>query len=312
MTEGESAARFREAAALLTPRLNAILHSVPPEVACRIQEIRLRAGRPIALDTPEGPMFLRTDGLPVPAPEAAVLTKNDLFESFRALCGYSVHTHQHELERGYLSLIGGHRAGVCGAFSGSGGGLREVSSINLRIARQIPGAAREVCRALFSGGLCGVLIAGAPSSGKTTLLRDMARTLASGEMGVYYKLALIDERGEFAAMVQGVPQNDVGLCSDVLSGYTKADGIEIAVRTLSPQVIVCDEIGRPDELDAVRLGIFSAVRFFASVHCEGREDLRRRPQARELLETGAFEKVVLLDSGRQPGIVQEILDASQL
>lgn len=315
MTDEENARRFWEAAALLPPRLSGILRRIPARTAAKAQEIRLRSGRAVALYLPEGHCFPDSDGVCTRSPtQNGVITgREDLLESFRALCGYSVHTHQHELEQGYLSLPGGHRAGVCGTMAlGGGHGLRDVASINLRIARQIPGISLNLCRNLFADGLCGVLIVGAPSSGKTTFLRDMARTLADGMLGFYYKVAIVDERGELAAMSRGTAQNDVGLCADVLSGYGKALGIDMAVRTLSPQAVFCDEIGRADELDAVKMGLFSAVQFMTSAHCADREDFMRRPQIRGLIETGAFEKIVLLHGSEHPGEVKDIISVSEI
>lgn len=314
MNTQENSRRYYEAAGALCARLTPILRRVGTETAAGVQEIRLRVGQPLALFTGDRHWFLNEQGeiFQSPPSGAATVTKADLFESFRTLCGYSVHTHQHEIARGYISLPGGHRAGVCGTLTGDAEGLRDVSSINLRVSRQIRGAASDLCRALFAGGLRGVLVAGPPSSGKTTVIRDMARVLSGGEMGTYFKVALVDERCELAAVSNGAPQNDIGLCTDLLSGYSKAAGIEIAIRTLSPQVIICDEVGREDELEAVRLGLFSAVSIVTTVHCADREDLLRRPQARRLLETTAFERVVLLGGAARPGRVREIIRTDEL
>ena len=305
--------RFYEAAGMLCDRVRAVLLHVAREAAAGAQEIRLRAGQPLAVYLGDGHRFVEQSGacLLSPGPRPFTVSRSDLFESFRALCGYSVHTHEAEILRGYISVAGGHRAGVCGTFSGAGM-VRDITSINLRIARQVKGVALPLARELFHGGLCGVLIAGAPSSGKTTLIRDLARVLSGGELGRFYKVSVVDERGELGATSAGQAFNDLGPCADLLCGYPKGMGIDIAVRTLSPQVIICDEVGRQDELDAIRMGMFSAVQMIATVHCAGEEELWRRPQARALLETGAFSKTVLLEGGAAPGRVRRIIDTSRL
>ncbi|MCI8623461.1 MAG: stage III sporulation protein AA [Provencibacterium sp.] len=315
--EQQNIQRFYEAAGALSDRVQAALRRVDSATAAGVQEIRMRAGRPLALYMGDRHLFVEQSGAcrSSPGPQSFLVTRADLFESFRTLCGYSVHTHQAELAHGYISVAGGHRAGVCGTVSGEGeraGAVRDILSINLRIARQVKGIALPVARKLFADGLCGVLVAGAPASGKTTLLRDLARVLSSGELGEYYKVSVVDERCELAAVSGGMPCNDLGLCTDLLCGYPKSVGIEMAVRTLSPQVIICDEVGRQDELEAIRMGLYSAVQVIATVHCAGEEELLRRPQARALLETGAFQKVALLEGSAHPGQVRRVLDAAQL
>lgn len=146
------------------------------------------------------------------------------------------------------------------AESGTVKSFRDISSVNLRIAHEIPGAADEIYPSLFSQGIVSAIIAGPPLSGKTTLLRDLARRLSGVSGGRYYRVAIVDERGEIAASSGGCPQCDVGF-SDVLTGYPKDVGILTALRTLSPQIIICDEIGNLSETKRILEGMNSGVNF---------------------------------------------------
>lgn len=306
----QNARRYYQAVNSLSPRLRVPLHAIPETLAQSVQEVRLRLGAPLSVHTGREHYFFGTDGLPTRGlpNHPFLVTKVDLSETFRLLCEYSLHTHQHEVANGFVSVAGGHRAGVCGIVSG--GGLREVHSINLRVAREIIGVATNLCGRLFSDGPCGVIIAGAPGSGKTTVLRDIARSLSSGEWGTYYKVSVVDERYELSA--GGGEQMNLGPCTDLLCGYQKSSGIEIAVRTLSPQFVVCDEIGHLEELAAVRTGTFSGTEIITTAHCKSPDELHTRPILRELIATGAFSRLVFLKGQATPGQVQEIVGKEEL
>ncbi len=240
-----------------------------------IWEIRLRVNRPIAVSAGKRIFFVEPNGQLTYNPQTAVIvSEQDIQHCFDAVCRYSVHSFQREIAQGFITVKGGHRVGFCGTPVLHGGtveNIKNISSMNFRIARQVIGCAEKLCAECFSDGLCNILAAGRPSSGKTTLLRDMARIL-----GKSFRVALIDERGELAAVSEGIPQNDVGINTDVFDGYGKAEGISAAVRVMSPQIIVCDEIGTAEDFSAVRQAACSGVYVAASMHAADMDDLKRK------------------------------------
>ena len=310
------ASRFEQAVSGLCPDIQKLLSQVPLSIKQTAFEIRLRVGAPIALTCPGHTWFVdeqsRLSNLPA---AGAKITAGDISDSVVRLCSYSVHSHQEEMKNGYISMVGGHRAGLCGSAvikDGTMTAVRDISSLNIRIAQQVRGAADALMREIFCRGLTGVLIVGAPCSGKTTVLRDLARQLGSGNAGQHVKVAVVDERGEIAAVQDGVAQNDMGYSCDILNGYSKREGILMAVRTLSPQIIICDEIGSEAEAEQLIECMNSGVHIVASTHAASLQELMRRPHIRRLIYEGAFEQVLLLDGGEIPGKIQRIERAGDL
>ena len=165
--------------------------------------------------------------------------------------------------------------------------------MNFRIARSIPGISDTVLKNV-NADFSGILIVGAPCSGKTTLLRDIARNLSIGKFSSAKKVVVIDERGEFSGMHRGEPQNDLGYC-DILYGYSKKDGIEHSIRCLSPEIIVCDEIGNESDVKAIESGVNSGISFIASAHVSGGEGITKKAALKGLFSKGAFDTVVFLN-----------------
>lgn len=303
--------RFDEAAAQLGCALSGMLSQLPPFIKAKTQEIRIRTGQPVVLSSADGELFLDQNGRTARCCHAGLpkVTPRQMEQAFACLCEYSVHSFQHEINHGFITIRGGHRAGFCGTAVLQEGvihNIKDISSLNLRIARQHFGAADRLLhsREFAKGG--GVLIAGPPACGKTTLLRDLARQLSLGGTGRILKVCVVDERGEIAGVYRGQPQNDLGPCCDCLDGYPKAQGILHALRCLSPDVILCDEIGEEEEIRAVEAGVHSGVRFVTSIHLGSIEELSKRTQAVKLLETGAFSCVAMLAGRDRPGQLEHI------
>ena len=315
--EKDCETRFDTAARTVCERLRRYLCLLPADMKEQAQEIRLRVNQPVSICCAGGVYFLNRNGRPScrAEPDGLRATREDIDETFRGICSYSVYSHQNEIKNGFITLSGGHRVGLCGTAvttEGHIGGLRDISSVNIRVARQIYGCAGAVLQAVGKNLREGVLIAGAPSSGKTTILRDMARQISSGLCGDTCKVAVVDERGELAGAYRGIPQNDLGPCCDVLDGYPKGEGILQAIRSLSPEFIICDELGGLADVEAAAQGLNAGVSMISSVHAGSVRELLRRQQAVSLLHTGAFGHVVLLEGSREPGCVAGIYKAGEL
>ena len=302
--------KLLQAAGILPDWLQKALSQLGGRERAGVQEIRLRTNRPVQVVTGGGSVFYGERGWSaLPQRGARVVEKSEVTDVFRLACGYSVHTHRDEISQGYVTVPGGHRVGVCGTAVWEDGRLktlRSVSSINVRVAGEAPGSADGIMGRLRTG-LCGVLLAGPPCSGKTTVLRDLARQLSNTAL----RVSIVDERGELAACVDGVPQNDVGFCTDVLDGMTKGAGVMRAVRALSPDVVVCDEIGSPEDVRALTEAAGSGVTIVATAHAGGERELLQKPYLRELTALGVFRIAVFLERGDQVGSIRSVLDLEE-
>lgn len=295
---------FDSAAGMLTPELAQLLMRIPESRKHDVQEIRLRSNKPLILSSGSQTLFVCSDGTIVYSPQRAyICTQRDIFETFRRMCSYSVYSRQSDIREGFITVSGGHRVGLCGTADVRDGHIHSVTDIttlNIRIARSIDNAAEKLMPAIMplSGG---VLIAGPPASGKTTLLRDIARRLSMGINCPVMKTCIIDERGELSV------GGNTGFC-DVMRFYPKGEGIIQAVRSLSPQVIICDEVGTEQDALAVAGGTNAGAHIIATIHAQSRSLLFRRSQTSRLLETGAFSKLVMLDTPDRPGRFTDITD----
>ena len=290
MTQRESG--VEQAARVLPLRLRSGVMSLPEDRRSQIEELRLRVGLPMAAVLPEGERALA--GPPV--------TQQELEQLLELASRASVHAVLDQLSRGYLTVQGGHRVGLCGTVALEDGAvrtIRKLSSAAVRVARQFPGAAEEVLPSLLEGGrLERALILAPPGLGKTTLLRDLVRCL-SDDAGL--RVALADERGEIAALFDGVPQLDVGPRTDVMEGCPKAWGLMTLLRGMNPQVLAVDEITAPEDEAALVSAAGCGVTLLATAHGAGREDLSRRKLYRGLLEEGVFRRLVRIrrEAGRR-------------
>ena len=302
---------FLSGAAYLPPSIRDVIIGVPARIQTATQEIRLRAGAPVVLSTPAGELLVTKSGQVTELSSGSLLTCDplQLEDCFQRLCEYSVHTHQQEIKDGYVSTRSGCRAGIAGSVVTENGAIvtmRHITSICIRIARRHDGCASALAAEMIGpSGLRSALSAGEPSSGKTSLLRDLARQLAGGRMGRRYRTVVVDERGELSG------EGGLSEC-DVLLHCPKGAGIQQAVRCLAPDVILFDELGSAEEVQAVLAGLNAGVAAVASAHCRDIPSLLRRPCVRMALDSGAFDCVVALDGRKSPGVWRRIYETGEL
>lgn len=234
-----------------------------------IEEVRVRMGQPIMVETSLGEVFI--EGL-----RTYRITKEDMGQMVSYISKCSLYAFEEEIKKGYLTLEGGHRVGLAGQVIMDGNhvhNIRPITYLNIRVAHQIIGCAKNLVNALNRKNACGnVLILSAPGHGKTTILRDVVRLIAER-----YKVSIIDERSEIAGCYHGIPQNDVGMRTDILDGCPKSVGMMMMVRSMSPDYIAVDEIGSKEDVDAIHFAMNCGCRILATIHCSNIEELKRKP-----------------------------------
>lgn len=305
---------YEYAVSLLSPELRNVLTDLSEEIRETTYEIRIRKNKPITLYGKYNTVFVCKDGTcsSKPSENSLKVTGDLLQDSFNRICSYSVHTHQKDINNGFITTKYGNRVGVCGTAVCEDNKIRSIkniTSLNIRISKEIPGCGEKIAKELNGES---IIIAGPPNSGKTTVLRDIIRHISGGLTGTYIKTAVIDERREISAITDGEICADLGFCTDILDGYPKSKAIDIAVRTLSPEYIVCDEISRDDEIESIEHGTNSGIKFIVTVHAGNEDEIMSRKQIEKLINTYSFSKLYLLDSKDNIGKIKAEYNVGEL
>ncbi|MGL4655373.1 MAG: stage III sporulation protein AA [Sarcina sp.] len=244
-----------------------------------------------------------------------IVTNEDIKIIIQKISNYSLYAIEEELRQGYITIEGGHRVGIAGQCVIENKmikTIKHISSLNIRIAREVLGCSDKIMKYIVSNGrIKNTLIISPPRCGKTTLLRDISRNISNGYSSLSFKgkrVVIIDERSEIASCYRGVPQMKVGERTDVYDNCLKDEGLMMAIRTMSPEVIICDEIGSKSDIDGIVMAYNSGVNVICTLHGNNIEDLYKRDVFKNVLEQGLIEKVIILSSKNGAGNIEAIYD----
>ncbi len=308
---------YLKAISVLPLEIYEVLSKIPEDLSFKITAVRIRVDKPVVLEAGASQYFVTRYGqiITINRCDTLSLNRDEVCDCYLSVCEYSIHSYSDDIKKGFITVNGGHRVGICGSAVMKNGEIStviDITSLSIRIARQIVGIGDSFVQRVFDSGLCSTLIIGEPSSGKTTLLRDVTRILGSGKFTQCKSVSVIDERGEIAGVFSGRILNDLGIKSDVLDGYPKPQGIEIATRTLSPDIIVCDELGCQQEITAITNAVNCGVKFIASCHAKNIDELLNKDTIKKLLKSGVFDKIVVLGSKENPGLIEKVIEVRHL
>ncbi|MDP4087761.1 MAG: stage III sporulation protein AA [Bacillota bacterium] len=270
----------------------------------KLQEIRIKAEKPVIVNIDNKERIL--DLIP---------NMEELKNIIQRTSNYSLYAFEEEIRQGFITIRGGHRVGICGKCiieDNKVKTIKNISSINIRVSREVIGCSDKIMSCLLKGNeVLNTIIISPPKCGKTTLLRDIARNISSGMCAINFagqKVCIIDERSELAACSGGVPQMDVGIRTDVLDNCLKSEGIMMAIRSMSPDVIICDEIGTYKDMESILSALSCGVNLITTIHGSGLEDFKERLIFKDLVANHVFKRAVILSSRNGVGTVEEIYD----
>lgn len=298
---------------LFSSPIRKLLTQLPGDFS-KIYEIRLRVQGPLMLVYEGEEFFLDRDGkLSVDIKKAYVVTNQDIKESMEHIAGYSLYAYEDEIKQGFITVQGGHRVGIAGKAILDGEkvkGVKHISYMNVRLAHQVLGCASEVMPYLYQDNkVCHTLIISPPRCGKTTLLRDVIRQISNGcENHPGCTVGVVDERSEIGGCYQGIPQNDLGIRTDILDCCPKAEGMMMLIRSMSPTVVAVDEIGDYEDIRAIESVIHCGCTLMATVHGSSIEDIKEKPLLQRLMNERIFQRYILLADRNRAGALKAIFD----
>ena len=263
-----------------------------PQIEKNLQEIRVRVGRPILLK-----------GRGIEAIVEYLVTQQEILQTLEKLCDNSIYAYKNQISQGFITVRGGHRIGIAGTAvveNDDVQNLKYITSLNFRIAREVLNCSDKILKEIIdieNNNIYNTLIISPPGKGKTTILRDTIRRLSNGIEEWNFRgktCGVVDERGEIAAMYRGIPQNDVGLRTDVIENISKSKGMKMLIRSMAPEIIACDEIGSKEDVQAIKEAISSGVKGIFTMHGKSLEDVKNNSDVNSLIENKLIEKVIFI------------------
>jgi stage III sporulation protein AA len=295
--------------------LQSIISAVPDAILRGLEEIRLRQGKPLIIRTSDSEYFVGKKGVNKSPHESVSVVKEDIDRIVQLLTNSSLYAVSDKLRQGYLTIPGGHRIGFAGDVVVEDGRvktIRNIVSVNVRVARQILGSADQIMPFLINKSnsrLWHTLVVSPPRAGKTTLLRDIVRQASNGIPELRFSglnVGLVDERSEIAGSFNGVAQNDVGIRTDVIDACPKNEGIMMLLRSMSPDLIATDEIGRKEDVEILEDVAYAGVSILATVHATDWPEVLKRPALHPLITI--FQRVIVLGRALGPGTVEQVMN----
>lgn len=280
----------------------------------QLQEMRLRMLEPFIVIYDGDEFFVSEKGeLGKQSESGYKVTASDIKETLEYISSFSLYAYEDEIRQGFITVQGGHRIGLAGKVvleNDRVKSVKHISFINIRMSHERKGCGECILPYIYDEErICHTLIISPPGCGKTTLLRDIVRLISDGNgthQGV--SVGVIDERSEIGACYRGIPQNDIGMRTDVLDCCPKAEGMLMMIRSMSPTVIAVDEIGKREDIEALAYVMNCGCQILATVHGTSIDDIRNKPVLRKLVEERLFKRFVVLSGGRKPGNVEVIFD----
>ncbi len=279
-----------------------------------LQELRFRIGSPFLIVYDGKEFFVSEQGKLVKDYLCGyIITMAEIKETIEYISSYSLYAYEDEIRQGFITVQGGHRVGLAGKVIVEHGkikSIKHISFINIRMSHEKMGCGNIVMPYLYgNNNLYHTLIISPPRSGKTTLLRDIVRSVSNGTVeheGM--TVGVVDERSEIAACYRGIPQNDIGVRTDVLDCCSKAEGMLMLIRSMSPNLIAVDEIGKKEDVEAIAYVMNCGCCILATVHGSSIDDVKCKPILGSLIEEHIFKRFIILKGANKPGKVQSIMD----